>query len=356
QYQSTDGRDYASKRSPANERGSPVPQSNLRSRYTLPERLPQARGNGEANNTSLPRYERQPERELISYPRPRSDLPPRQDPPSARDLNPPYGTSQSRGPIEPRDSQRDMRSIRDAVVTRNLASLRDILPPRDDSPIPRDTLPPRDRSPRDYLQRDLPPRDVSPRNLPPRDVSPRNLPPRDVSPRNLPPRDVSPRNLPPRDVSPRNLPPRDVSPRNLPPRDFPPRDVPRTRDSFPPHDLPPRDMLPPRGVPLRDDRSVHDPYMREMDIPREREPAPYNNSPSRYQSSPAPTREVLDRARFERAMAGARDSRSDYPAYGREPEPRYGRDLPSRESAMGTIRGPPARYPMDGPQNKRPRY
>ena len=298
----------------------------MRSRYTLPERLPQARGNGEANNTSLPRYERQPERELISYPRPRSDLPPRQDPPSARDLNPPYGTSQSRGPIEPRDSQRDMRSIRDAVVTRNLASLRDLLPPRDDSPIPRDTLPPRDRSPRDYLQRDLPPRDVSPRNLPPRDVSPRNLPPRDVSPRNLPPRDV------------------------------PPRDVPRTRDSFPPRGLPPRDMLPPRGVPLRDDRSVRDPYMREMDIPLEREPAPYNNSPSRYQSSPASTREVLDRARFERAMAGVRDSRSDYPAYGREPEPRYGRDLPSRESAMGTIRGPPARYPMDGPQNKRPRY
>ncbi len=308
QYESTDDRDYASKRSPANEKGSPAPQSNLRSRYTLPERLPQARG--EAINTS-PRYERQPERELISYPRPRSDLP-RQDPQSARDTNPPYGSSPSRGPIEPRDSQRDVRSIRDTVMTRGLASLRDILPPRDDSPISRDTLPPRDRSPRDYRQHDLPPRDVSPRNLPQRDAHPRDMPRARDS--------------------------------------FPPR------DGLPPRDLPPRDMLPPRSMPPRDNRSTRDPYMREMEMPREREPVPYNGSPSRYQSSPAPSRELLDRARFERAMTGARDSRSDYPAYGREPEPRYGRDLPSRESAMGTIRGSPARYPLEGPQSKRPRY
>jgi hypothetical protein len=66
---------------------------------------------------------------------------------------------------------------------------------------------------------------------------------------------------------------------------------------------------------------------------------------------------MLDRARFDRAMGGARDSRNDYPAYGRDQEPNYGRDLPNRESAMGTIRGTPgARYPLEGPQSKRPRY
>lgn len=326
QYQSTDGRNYESKRSPVPERESPAAQSSLRSRYTLPERLPHARGNGEPTHASSPRYERQQERELISYPRPRSDFPPRNDPPSARDINPSYGTPPSRGPIEPRDSQRDMRSGRDPIGTRNLASLRDILPPRDDSPSSRDALLPRDRSPRDYLPRDLPPRDVSPRSVPPRDIPPRDLPRQRDS-------------FPPRD----SLPQRDFPPRDLPPRDLPPRD------------LPPRDMLPPRGLPPRDDRSGRDPYMREIEIPREREPMHYNDSPSRYQSS-TPSREALDRARFERAITGARDNRNDYPAYGIEPEPRYGRDLPSRESAMGTIRGPPSRYPLEGPQSKRPRY
>ena len=303
-YHMTDGRDYASKRSPANERENPSPQSNLRSRYTLPERLPQSRGNGETSHTPSPRYETQPERELISYPRPRSELTPRQNFPSARNANPAYGSPQSRGPIESRDSQQDMRSIRDPGMTRNLSSLRDILPPRNDSPSSRDTFPPRDRSPRDYLQRDFPPRDVSPRNPPPRDV--------------------------------------------------PPRDMPRTRD-----DLPPRDMLLSRGLPPRDDRSARDPYMHDLEIPREREPMHYD-SPSRYQSSPA-SRDVMDNDRYDSfgardSRSGARDSRSDYPAYGREPEPRYGRDYPSRESAMGNARGPPARYPLEGPQSKRPRY
>lgn len=301
-------------------------ESNLRS-YTLPERLPHARGNDEPA-----RYDRQPERELITYPRPRSDLHLRQDAPPARDMKAPYDTFQSRSPVESRDSHREMRSTRDAVPPRNVASLRDILPPRDNSPNSRDTLLPRDRSSRDHLQRDLPPRDVSSRNLPPHDISPRNLPRRDASPRNLPPRDASPRNLPPRDASPRNLPPRDF-----------------------PRDVSSRDLFPPRGMPPRDDRSARDPYMRELD--NQREPFPYDNSPSHYQSSPLSSREALDRARFERSMGtGAHDSRGDYPAYRGEPEPRYGRDLPSRESALGTIRGSPARYPMEGPQSKRPRY
>ena len=328
QYQSTDGRNYESKRSPAPERESPAAQNSLRSRYTLPERLPHARGDGEPVHASSPRYERQQERELISYPRPRADFPPRNDPPpSVRDINPPYGSPQSRGQIEPRDSPRDMRSGREPIGTRSLASLRDLLPPRVDSPGSRDPLLARDRSPRDYLQRDLPPRDVSPRSMPPRDAPPRDMPKQRDS---FPPRDFQPRDM---------LPPRDVSP----------------RDMLPPRDVSPRDMLPPRGLPARDDRSGRRPYMNEMENPRDREPMHYNDSPSRYQSS-TPSREALDRARFERAITGGRDGRSDYPAHGREPEPRYGRELPSRESAMGTVRGPPTRYPLEGPQNKRPRY
>lgn len=282
-YQTTDGRDYASNRSHASIRESPVPQSSLRSRYSLPERLPQVHGNGDPSSTPSSRYERKPEREVPSYTR--SDLPPRQDNPS-RDVN-------------PYDSSRSTYSIRDAVATRNLTSLRDILPPREDSPISRDTYPPRDVSSRDYLGKDLPARDASPRKLPSRDISPREMP--------------------------------------------------RARDSFQTRDLsqrdlPQHDILPPRSMSSRDDMSARDSYVRQIEMSRERETAAYSDSPSRYQSTVSP-RDSLDRARFERAIAGAR---SDYP--------RYARELPSRESAMGTIRGAPAHYPIEGPQSKRPRY
>ena len=299
QYQNTDGRDYASNRSAANERDSPT-QNNSRSRYTLQERFPQARsGNAESSYPpAAQRYERNTEREPVSYPRPRSEFSSRQDKQPAREM-PPYGSPQSRGTFEPRDPvpSRDMRSIRDAVVSRNLSSLRELLPSRDDSSHSRDTLPPRDRSSHEYISRD--------------------------------------------------------ASYNLPPRDGPPRDVPRSRDN-----VPPRDMLPARGIPPRLDRSARDSsFMREMDGPRGREPGPYHQvSPSRYQSSPGSSREALDRARFERSLTAAHDSRNDYPGYGMKSDNRFGRDLPTRESAMGTIRGPPPRYLMEGPLNKRPRY